>query len=321
MVDQAPLVSISVTTYQHGPYLEACLESILMQRCDFAYEVLLGEDASTDGTREIAQRYAAAHPHRIRLFLHDRSQVIRIDGRVTGRHNFLNNLRHARGRYLCHIDGDDRWTDPDRLRIMVEKMEQEPDLGLAFHNAMNVWPNGRREPFMDPAQAQARYTRRDLTVRNFIPTAGVIWRWNGLRELPRPFRAGPFGDWVLNIHFAGTGPVGYVDRMMCERHVNPGSIMSVLSPIRSCRALALAYEVMHEQVGDDLATEALARWTKQVTDGFDLAYRAGEPDHARWFLRHAPQVPHGAVPLRMRLRWRALLAFPRLMAHYARVRN
>ena len=103
----APLVSISVTTYQHAPFLARCLDGILTQECPFTYEVLLGEDDSEDGTRAIAQRYAQAHPDRIRLFLHRRDQMIRIDGRPTGRHNFLNNLRHATGRYLCHIDGDD----------------------------------------------------------------------------------------------------------------------------------------------------------------------------------------------------------------------
>ena len=80
---EAPMVSISVTAYQHAPYLAECLDSILMQECPFRYEVLLGEDDSSDGTRAIAQRYAGAHPDRIRLFLHRRDQMIRIDGRPT----------------------------------------------------------------------------------------------------------------------------------------------------------------------------------------------------------------------------------------------
>ncbi|WKZ66664.1 MAG: glycosyltransferase family 2 protein [Flavobacteriales bacterium] len=317
----APLVSISVTAHRHEAYLAQCLESILMQECPFAYEVLLSEDDSGDGTRAIAQRYAEANPDRIRLFLHRRDQLIRIDGRPTGRHSLLHNLSHARGRYLCHIDGDDYWTDRDRLRVMVEKMEAEPDLGLAFHNAWNEWDDGRRQVYLAPSIAKPRYSRSDLTAVNFIPTAGVIWRWNALRVLPDAFQQAPFGDWVINIHFAGLGPIGYVDRFMAVRRVHEGGAMSAMGTVRTCRSLALAYEVMRTQVGEGLSPVALARWTKQVTDGFDLALKAGDRDHARWFLAHAAAVPQGNIPRRTRLRWWALLHWPRLMRAYASIRR
>lgn len=316
-----PLVSISVTSYQHAPFLAACLDGILMQECDFTYEVLLGEDGSTDGSREIAQRYAAAHPDRIRLFLHDRSNVIHIDGRPTGRYNLLNNLRHARGRYLCHIDGDDHWTDPDRLRIMVELMEAEPDLGMAFHNAWNVWDDDRKVPYLDPARAKPRYTRGELTIENFIPTSGAIWRWNALTDLPAAFHKAPFGDWMINIHFAGVGPIGFMDRIMSVRHVHGSGAMTAMGALRTYRGVALAYEVMRTQVQDDLAPEALARWTKQITDGFDQAINSGDREHALWFLAHARLVPKNAVPLRMRSRWWALVHFPRTMALYKQLRS
>jgi glycosyltransferase involved in cell wall biosynthesis len=315
-----PFVSISVTAYQHASYLARCLDGILMQECPFTYEVLLGEDDSTDGTRAIAQRYAEAHPDRIRLFLHRRDQMIRIDGRPTGRHNFLNNLRHATGRYLCHVDGDDAWTDPLRLRIMVEKMEAEPDLALAFHNAMNQWDDGRQEPYMDPAIAKPRFTLQELAAKNFIPTSGVIWRWNGLRELPEAFRTAPFGDWGLNIHFALQGAIGYVDRIMSVRQVHEGGVMSTMSGLRTCRGIALAYEVMHKQAGDRIGKAALDRWALQITNGFETSISRNEREMASWFLKHAAKVPGGRIPVRLRLRWWLLLHFPKFMQRYAAMR-
>ena len=316
-----PLVSISVTAHRHEAFLSQCLDGILMQECPFRYEVLLGEDDGGDGTRAIAQQYAAAHPDRIRLFLHPRSSVIRIDGRPTGRYNLLHNLTHARGRYLCHIDGDDHWTDPQRLRIMVEKMEAEPELGLAFHNAMNTWDDGRQEPYLDPALAKPRFTLEELTARNFIPTSGVIWRWNELRALPEAFRAAPFGDWAINVHFALQGPIGYVDRMMGVRRMHAGGIMSVMGDQRTRRAVAHSYEVMRGQVGDRLAPAALQRWAKQVTDGFDIAIRAGDREPAAWFLKHAARVPGGLIPWRLRARWWLQLHAPGLIRKYARMRG
>lgn len=198
---------------------------------------LLGEDGSMDGTRDVAERYAAPYPDRIRLFLHDRSHTVRIDGRPTGRSSFLNNLRHARGRYLCHIDGDDHWTDPDRLRTIVELMDKEPDLGLAFHNAWNTWPDGTRSPYLPAERTKPRFTRVELMADNFIPTSGVVSRWNALQEFAEAFFTGPFGDWVLNIHFAGSGPTGYADRIMSIRNVHGTSSMAAMDNVRTKRGI------------------------------------------------------------------------------------
>ncbi len=317
----APMVSVAITAYQHAPYLAACLDGVLMQQCPFAYEVLLGEDGSSDGTREIAQRYAAEHPLRIRLFLHERSSVIHIDGRPTGRYNFLHNLRNARGRYLCHIDGDDRWTDPDRLRIMVEKMENEPDLTMAFHNAVNVWDDGSRELYLDEASVKPRFSLEDLMAKNFIPTSGVIWRWTPLTKIPKEWYEGPFGDWLLNVHFARQGPIGYVDRVMSERHVHGTSSMATMDPARTFRAIALGYAVMRRQVGGPITGLGLRRWIDSVREGFHRAQQMGSKDHMRWFSVHARAVDAPGIPFRERARWWALLHLPAIMRVYHRMRG
>ena len=75
-----PLVSVCVQTYQHAPYIKECLDGILMQETDFNFEVLLGDDSSTDGTREICLEYARKYPDKIRLFLHHRENNINIGG-------------------------------------------------------------------------------------------------------------------------------------------------------------------------------------------------------------------------------------------------
>ncbi|MDZ7795668.1 MAG: glycosyltransferase [Candidatus Marinimicrobia bacterium] len=69
------LVSVVVVTYQHSNYIKDCLDGILMQKTDFPVEILLGEDASTDGTREICIEYANKYPDKIRLFLHHRAKM------------------------------------------------------------------------------------------------------------------------------------------------------------------------------------------------------------------------------------------------------
>src|SRR5699024_5534697 len=96
-VTNKPVVSVCVQTYNHAPYIKECLDGILMQKTDFPIEVLLGEDASTDGTREICLEYAQKYPEKIRLFLHHRENNIKINGNPTGRFNSLYNLYSAQG--------------------------------------------------------------------------------------------------------------------------------------------------------------------------------------------------------------------------------
>ena len=124
---KSPLVSVCVQTYQHAPYIREALESILMQKTDFPFEILLGEDESTDGTREICIEYEKKYPHLIRLFLNSRKNVTFIDGNPTGRWNLMNNLKNARGKYIALLSGDDYWIAPDKLEKQVGLLEKYPE--------------------------------------------------------------------------------------------------------------------------------------------------------------------------------------------------
>src|SRR5258705_2008369 len=105
--DVSPLVSVCVTTYQHAVFIAECLDGILAQETPFPIEILVGEDLSSDGTRDLCIAYADKNPGRIRLFLNDRSGIISIDGRPTGRANILNLLGQARGEFIAICEGDD----------------------------------------------------------------------------------------------------------------------------------------------------------------------------------------------------------------------
>src|SRR5690606_21433837 len=119
-VPDSPKVSVLVQTYNHAPYIRQCLDGILMQETDFDFEILLGEDASTDGTREICIEYAQEHPDKIRLFLHSRENNISINGRPSGRFNFCNNLFEANGEYIAFCEGDDYWIDEFKLQKQMD---------------------------------------------------------------------------------------------------------------------------------------------------------------------------------------------------------
>lgn len=129
-----PLVSVCVPAFQHVSYIRACLDSILAQETDFPFEILIGEDCSTDGTREICVAYAEQNPGKIRLFLRKEEDKIFLLGKKTGRSNHLKLFGSAKGKYICFCDGDDYWCDTQKLKKQVNVMESNPKVTLCITN-------------------------------------------------------------------------------------------------------------------------------------------------------------------------------------------
>ncbi|MHA7128860.1 glycosyltransferase family 2 protein [Algoriphagus namhaensis] len=129
---RSPLVSICVQTYQHEEFIGQCLESLVSQKTNFTFEIIIGEDASSDRTPEICKEYQRNYPELIRLYHRDPAKKISIGGRKTGRYNFLENLKSARGKYICLCDGDDYWIDEAKLQKQVELMESNPSVDLLY---------------------------------------------------------------------------------------------------------------------------------------------------------------------------------------------
>jgi glycosyltransferase involved in cell wall biosynthesis len=121
-----PLVSVYVATYQHADFIQACIESILLQQTNFPFELIIGEDFSTDGTREIVFNYAASFPEKIR--------VITADFNVKQSANRIRSIQACRGRYIALCDGDDAWNDPFKLQKQVDFLEQHPDYSMCYHS-------------------------------------------------------------------------------------------------------------------------------------------------------------------------------------------
>ena len=129
-------VSVIVLTYNHEKYVRQALDSILMQKTTFAYEILVGDDASTDGTAEILKEYQKKYPNIFRLFLREKN--------IGATKNSYELLTSAKGRYLATCEGDDYWTDPNKLQLQVDFLEKHPDYIGCAHRFMIVDDDGCR---------------------------------------------------------------------------------------------------------------------------------------------------------------------------------
>ena len=158
-----PLVSVCVQTYQHAAYIEKCLDGILMQRTNFSYEILLGEDASVDGTREYCLEYAKRYPNQIRLFLHNRENNIKMNGLPTGRFTFIYNVFSGRGKYIAICDGDDYWLDPDKLQKQVDFLENQPDYMMVSTDVILIDEQGKPMEDNRAVLMQRKFRKQDIT--------------------------------------------------------------------------------------------------------------------------------------------------------------
>ncbi|MDO4173556.1 MAG: glycosyltransferase [Eubacteriales bacterium] len=126
------MVSVLTTAYNHAPYIRQTLDSILSQKTRFSYELLIHDDASTDGTADIIRDYARRYPDRIRVVLQKENQYKKgID--VYG---FLKPL--IRGKYIAQCEGDDYWCDDCKLQKQVDYMEQHPECVACVHQTKQI---------------------------------------------------------------------------------------------------------------------------------------------------------------------------------------
>ena len=119
-----PLVSIKMITYNHAPYIARAIEGVLQQKTRLPFELVIGEDQSTDGTREIVFAYQKKHPDIIRVITSDRN--------VGAKKNGLRTLKACLGKYIAFCEGDDYWQSPDKLQKQADYLERHPECGLVY---------------------------------------------------------------------------------------------------------------------------------------------------------------------------------------------
>lgn len=131
-IDGPPLVSITCPTYQHAAFVEDAIRGFLGQRTRFPFEVIIRDDASTDGTPDIIMDFAARYPSVIRPIL-DRVNSRRPEAPTRG------GLRDtARGEFIAFCDGDDYWVDPRKLELQVDQLRSRTDAVVSHHQAIGV---------------------------------------------------------------------------------------------------------------------------------------------------------------------------------------
>jgi glycosyltransferase involved in cell wall biosynthesis len=248
---QEPMVSVWIATYNHVNFIGKCLDSILKQKTDFNYEICLGEDDSSDGTRELCREYAAKYPDKIRLFERDRQDPNREGCAGVWQFNYIETLRACRGKYIALCDGDDYWSNEYKLQKQVDYLENHPELSGCFHKVGQVDENDKiicPDMGYPPIRKEQYSLDYLLQYGVFSPVLSVVFR-NRDDIAPDWFKKSFVGDILLHTGNLLHGDYGFIDEVMGYYRIHSQGLASGSPRLEVVKITIQAYRLMGEHYG------------------------------------------------------------------------
>ncbi|HBT85501.1 MAG TPA: glycosyl transferase family 2 [Porphyromonadaceae bacterium] len=214
MIDEM-LVSISCLTYNHAPFIRDCLEGFLIQKTTFKYEVLIHDDASNDGTKEIIEEYQLKYPDIIFPIYQKENQFSKGYRGFNQKYNYP----RSRGKYIALCEGDDYWTDPLKLQKQVDFLEVNSDCSLCFHASKSIRNNDPgdfiiKRPKTIPQTNKFEMKDAILGGGGFMATNSMLFHREHVLSRPSWMEKTPVGDLPLMLLLASKGKIGYIDEVM-----------------------------------------------------------------------------------------------------------
>lgn len=201
------LVSIVCITFNQEKYIAQCLDGLVMQKTDFPLEILVHDDASTDSTSKIILGYKKKHPDLFKVTI-ERENRFSKDG-----FSFIGEMfKDAKGQYIALCEGDDFWTDPNKLQLQFNFLEKNLDYALCFHPVKVFFENAEQKSAIYPAISdKSKFTIKNLIQTNFIQTNSVMYRKQKYDDLVSDVMP---ADWYLHLYHARFGRIGFLNKVM-----------------------------------------------------------------------------------------------------------
>jgi glycosyltransferase involved in cell wall biosynthesis len=238
-------LSVAMITYNHEHFIGQAIESVLAQRVNFDYAIVIGEDCSTDGTRAVITDFQRRYPDRIVSLLRERN--------VGAMRNFAETIGACRGQYLAFLEGDDYWTSTDKLQKQVDFLDAHPDRSICCHRVRFLYETGS-ETFdikfdVFPPRPAGPYTIEDILKGNFVMTCSTVLRRELVSRFPKWFFRMKLGDWPLCAMVARHGKIELMDEVMAAYRVHPGCSWSSLPQSTRMRESARMLRALDNELG------------------------------------------------------------------------
>ena len=207
-----PKVSVCVITYNQEKYIRQCLQSIVDQETDFDFEVIVADDCSKDGTREIVQSFTKKYPAMVRSIYQEKN--------TGGTKNLIDVYAATRGQYVAHMDGDD-FMLPEKLKTQANQLERNPDCSICFHEVKRYDQHSKRylkfKPKEIPYKSNLKYLLMNPSY--FIPSSKMFRAdcHNGI-----DLAMDELLDFYFHVHHALKGKILYLNDVLGVYRVNMG---------------------------------------------------------------------------------------------------
>lgn len=215
--DQTPLVSVAMIAYNVSKYLGEAIESVLMQKTNFKVELVIGEDCSTDKTREIALSFQTKYPETIRVLLPEKNLGLTPNSVAT--------QNACRGKYIALLDGDDYWTDENKLQKQVEFLEQNPEFSASGHQAERIFEDGSPSSLFGETEDRVYGLNDTITHRKFHTSSLVYLRkyWVKTGGIPKNISSNERAIYPMLAIF---GKIKYFKESMCVYRLSGANLTS-----------------------------------------------------------------------------------------------
>lgn len=220
-----PKVSVCLITYNHEKYIRQCMQSLVDQQTSFDYEIIVGDDASTDGSRAIIREFALRYPDLVKVLSHEEN--------VGPSQNYRDVHFQARGEYLAHIDGDDYWM-PWKLQLQADFLDAHQECVAVYCNALVLTDDHKFLGVFNDHIPEVFDLGFLLAEGNFLNNSSLCYR-SRYRERVVPHAH--FLDYLVHLRLGCSGKLGYLNKVLVVYRV--GSETSILVQMTDkCRLLS-----------------------------------------------------------------------------------
>lgn len=249
-----------IVTYNHERFIEQCVSSALSQTVAFPYEIVVGEDRSTDGTLAILKRLQATA-----------SDILKVRERahnLGAERNFNKTISECSGEYIAFLEGDNYWSSLTKLQRQVEFLDSHPEASFCFHRTRFVDEHGMKLDVVLPPDNPSPLSEIGYLIQESNPVAlgSILARRGCLDGLAAWVRGLKLGDWPLCLMLGSRGRIGFIDEEMSIQRQHPGgSWSSVMAQTRVAYVVQMIDRVLpllDETTRAELVKhrQTLARW-------------------------------------------------------------
>jgi glycosyltransferase involved in cell wall biosynthesis len=211
-------LSVAIITYNHENFIAQAIDSVLKQDTSFDYEIVIGEDCSTDKTREIVINYQKKYPDKIKALLPEKNLGIT--------RNFIETINACRGQYIALCEGDDYWIDSHKLQRQVDFLDANPEFSMCAHEVIVRYEDRSKGDASFKELSRDVFFIEDVIEERLFVTNSLLFRKRYILGLPEWFEKVISADRALLILIASKGKIKYFNEVMGVYRKHSGGISS-----------------------------------------------------------------------------------------------